>query len=193
MTDLRAIAARGADAMSESLELYRAAGERDLANKLAAVRARWQKVVDKHIADTKAAAVAHAIAETERAQRTILVVNLDGMRTFSEANIHEHHMQRHKRMGDQRPVVAMAMRGNANARGVKPPIPCTVRITRIAPNELDPGGNLETSLKSVQDGIADWIGVNDRRADLVRYECAQEKRGANRYGVRIEVLAEVSP
>jgi hypothetical protein len=45
----------------------------------------------------------------------------------------------------------------------------TVAVTRVGWSELDPDG-LATALKSVQDGVADWLEVNDRDPRLhLRY------------------------
>lgn len=191
MTDLRAIAARGASGMSESLELYRAAEERDLANKLAPLRARWLKLVEKHIEEKRTAAVQQAVEEVERAQRLLLSIELP-IHTAVEKNSREHWTAKHKDRGDQRPKVKLAVQAHFNSRGIKPVIPCRVHLVRIAPNELDRGDGLPCSLARVRDGIADFLQVNDRHDHLVRYTYDQEKRGA-KYGVRIEFSAEVSP
>jgi hypothetical protein len=42
-----------------------------------------------------------------------------------------------------------------------PPLPLTVRLTRIAPRELD-DDNLRASTKAVRDSVAKWLGVDDR-------------------------------
>lgn len=73
------------------------------------------------------------------------------------------------------------------AKLVKPTIPCTIRLTRIAPRKLDQG-NYPGSLKHVQDGVADWIGIDDRRDDLVKYEYAQSRGQPREYAVMVEVL-----
>lgn len=185
MVDVRAMSATGVRGMDQAIELLRAGGERDLANALTSVRKRWGTVVEKHLVEREQAVVAAQKAAVERALRIVLSVELP-IRTFTEANLHEHHMQRHKRMGDQRPTVAMAMRANANARGIKVSLPCTVRTWRLAPAELDTNGNLQTALKAVMDGIADWLGINDRDP-RVKWECDQVKRA--QYGILVEVLS----
>lgn len=188
MTDLRAITGPVATSIGYALDMLRAAGERDLANKLAVVRARWLKVVEQHIEQTKATAVAQAKEEIARAERLLLSIELP-IHTVVEKNSREHHIVRHKKHGDQRPKTEMAVRAHFNARGIKPVIPCHVHLVRIAPHPLDEGDGLPCSLARVRDGIADFLKVNDRHAHLVRYTYDQEKRGSQ-HGVRIEISAE---
>ncbi len=101
------------------------------------------------------------------------------LRTSPGLNAREHWTKRAKRVGRERFAVGTALNGQP-----KPALPCVVTITRIAPsNGLDPFDNLPSSLKAAVDAFAAWIGVDDRKSDLVRYQCKQE-RGA--WGVRIE-------
>jgi hypothetical protein len=61
----------------------------------------------------------------------------------------------------------------------------SVKIIRIAPRSLDQG-NLEASLKHVQDGVADALQVND--ADTrIEWRYAQEKGKPKEYAVRVEI------
>jgi hypothetical protein len=69
----------------------------------------------------------------------------------------------------------------------KPALPCTIKITRIAPRALD-DDNLAGSHKHVRDGIADWLGVNDRDP-RVKYEYAQRKGKQKEYAGQIEIMA----
>lgn len=107
------------------------------------------------------------------------------IRTFSEGNRRGHWAKGYKQTGDQRATVAMAMRAHANAGGLRVVLPAVVKLTRCAPRMLDRGDNLAMSCKHVRDGIADWLGVNDRDHLAVRYEYEQER--SRTYGVRIEV------
>jgi hypothetical protein len=189
VTDLRAITNPVATSMGYALDLLRAAGERDLANKLAVVRARWSKVVEQHIEQTKAAAVAHAKEETARAERLLFSLELP-IHTVVEKNSREHHLVRHKKHGDQRWAVGLKLQAELKCRRIHVPRPCRVHLVRIAPQFLDPGDGLPASLSRVRDGVADCLKVNDRHEHLVRYTYDQEKNGA-RFSVRIEILAEV--
>lgn len=65
----------------------------------------------------------------------------------------------------------------------KPPIPCSVLLTRVAPSAGVDDDNLSGSLKGVRDEVAKWIGVDDRQHTRVRYRYAQLK---GPWGVRIE-------
>ena len=89
---------------------------------------------------------------------------------------------RSARAKKQRDMACLACRGRF---GKAPVPPLVITITRIGPRELD-SDNLAGSAKHVRDGIADWLGINDRDKRLQwRYE--QEKQGKGVYGVRIRV------
>lgn len=122
----------------------------------------------------------------ERDDRAILECMLL-IRTYSEANArHGNWMSRWRRAKAIREPVAVSMRAAANAHSIKPKPPLLIRMTRIGPGKLD-SDNISSALKSVRDGVADWLGINDRRDDLVKYEVAQEY--AKNWAVRIEVFA----
>lgn len=72
------------------------------------------------------------------------------------------------------------------------PLPLRVRLTRIAPRELD-DDNAVSAMKHVRDEIAAWLGVSDRKRDVVRYEVEQEKGAPKTYGVRVEILPMEAP
>jgi hypothetical protein len=57
-----------------------------------------------------------------------------------------------------------------------------VRVVRISPRELDSHDNLGMALKACTDGVADYLGVNDRDPRVVFVP--DQERGA--VGVRIE-------
>jgi hypothetical protein len=63
--------------------------------------------------------------------------------------------------------------------------PVVVTITRIAPRELD-DDNLAAGAKAVRDGVADWLGVDDRDP-LITWRYAQERGKPKEYAARIEV------
>lgn len=65
------------------------------------------------------------------------------------------------------------------------PLPCVVTMTRLSAGTLD-GDGLQAALKSVRDGIADKLQVNDN-SPLVEWRYAQEKVPRGTYGVRIEL------
>lgn len=180
--DVDALCAVPGAALSACAERLHAAGEHQLAGRIARLRGRLVQYLRDHHEQQRVLAQSKAV-ETRRGVG-VLAVELP-IRTFSEANLHEHHMERRKRMGDQRPTVRMAMQAHANSRGLRVQPPCTVQLTRLAPAELDQGDNLESSLKAVRDGVADWLGVNDRDPRVI-WIYGQERQ--KQYGVRIEVL-----
>ncbi len=160
------------------------AGEVELAAAARRLEASWRKARVKD-AVRKHAVRAHeqerALANA-RAATPALVIELP-IRTFSEANItHQHWGQKQKLVGDQRPVVKMAVIANARAKGVRLELPASVRLVRVG-SELDVGDNLEMSLKHVRDGVADAFGVGDR-GDHLLWDYGQEP---GRWGVRIEI------
>jgi hypothetical protein len=64
-------------------------------------------------------------------------------------------------------------------------LPCVVTITRIAPRELD-SDNLVGGCKSLRDGIADWLGIDDRDK-RVQWVYEQQKGSPKTYAARIEI------
>lgn len=75
-------------------------------------------------------------------------------------------------------------------QALKPELPCTIKLTRIAPRTLDPDENLPMSFKSVKDGICDWLGVDDgvKSRDLVKWSYHQQKPDKPRgFGCLIEI------
>ena len=66
-----------------------------------------------------------------------------------------------------------------------PELPCLVILTYVCPRKLDEV-NLLGSLKATQDGVAEWLGVNDGDETQARWKFEQE-RGA--YAVRVEIAA----
>ena len=159
------------------------AGDVQLSQVMARMRSTWSKA---RVQETKRAESARVEAAKRAAigRNVVLTVELP-IHTFSEKNTHVHWGKKQKLMGDIRPVVRMAMTAHANVRGIKVSPPCSVRMIRLAPTELDAGDNLEMSLFRVRDAIADWLGINDR-SPTVTWECEQER--SRTYGVRVEVM-----
>lgn len=65
-------------------------------------------------------------------------------------------------------------------------VPCVVVMTRLSPGELD-DDNLRPALKSIRDGIADALGVDDRDP-AVRWEYAQARCKRGDEGVRVRII-----
>lgn len=105
------------------------------------------------------------------------------LRTVPGQNVREHWQARSSRVKRERKTVAGYLIGKP-----KPPIPCSVRLTRVAPSAGVDDDNLIGAMKSVRDEIARWLGVDDRHRNQVRYVYDQ-KRGP--WGVEIEWGAPV--
>ena len=107
------------------------------------------------------------------------------LRTVSGLNAREHWRKRTARVKRERKAVTDQLL--ALSLWARPPAPpVVVKLTRIGPsNGLDPFDNLPSSLKGAVDAIAAWLGVDDCKSELVRYECAQER--GKEWGVRVEI------
>lgn len=95
-----------------------------------------------------------------------------------------HWRARHRRVKGERESVAWMLYGEK-----KPALPCTVLITRIAPGIGLDDDNLAGACKGVRDEFAKWVGVNDRRSDVLRFTYAQRRGTKGEWGVRIQVIA----
>lgn len=100
------------------------------------------------------------------------------LKTVPGLNSREMWQARSSRVKKERKTVAWALVGQA-----RPPIPCSVRLTRVAPSAGVDDDNLSGALKGVRDQVAEWLGIDDRHRNQVRYVYAQ-KRGP--WGVTIE-------
>jgi hypothetical protein len=87
---------------------------------------------------------------------------------------YEHWGTRRRRTRDQREATADALQ--SATRGVRPPLPCTVRLCRVGPGRLD-GDRLQGSLAAVRDAAAGWLlGGNGSYKDSdprIRWEYTQ--------------------
>lgn len=63
--------------------------------------------------------------------------------------------------------------------------PCIVHLTRLSPGILD-DDNLRPALKSIRDGIADALGIDDGDPS-VRWEYAQARCKRGDEGVRVRI------
>lgn len=61
----------------------------------------------------------------------------------------------------------------------------TVLLTRVAPRKLD-DDNLRTALKSIRDGVADALGIDDGD-DRITFNYDQGRRGRNEYAVIVDI------
>jgi hypothetical protein len=113
------------------------------------------------------------------AQTLTLPLKLD-----SRANFRGHTRSRDhvKAIREQRGLTCIMLRSHAT----KVELPIRLKLVRIAPRRLDPHENLPMCFKSVVDGIADWLEVDDRTGFLCEYD--QEKADTpNTFGCRITI------
>lgn len=102
----------------------------------------------------------------------------------SRANFRGHTRSRKhiKSVREQRGLTCLLLR----LRAVKIHLPVKLTLVRIAPRRLDDHDNLRMAFKSVVDGVADWLEVDDRSGFLCKY--GQEKgETSNTYGCRVTI------
>ena len=113
------------------------------------------------------------------------------LRLVSLTNQREHWAKKAKRAKEHRGLAKLALEGVKRrawpgtrlfvAKGET----LAVALTRVAPRKLD-DDNLRASAKSVRDGVADWIGIDDGDPRIEwRYE--QERGKPKEYAVRIRI------
>jgi hypothetical protein len=133
--------------------------------------------------ETPPSAIAdRAVAERHARVRGRIVV-LVPVRIESSLNLREHWRTRANRNTSHRAAAFFALR----AAGKFDPatIPCTVTITRIAPRLLD-DDNLAGGAKSLRDGVADWLAIDDRDP-RVRWSYAQRRGAPNEYAAEVAI------
>lgn len=102
------------------------------------------------------------------------------IRAHSTLNAREHWAVRSRRAKSHRETAHWALKSNA-----APALPCVVTLTRVAPRDLDTD-NLAASMKNVRDGVADWLGVDDRDA-RVTWRCEQRRGKPHEYAVEVNI------
>ena len=100
------------------------------------------------------------------------------LRLKSSLNQREHWATKARRAKAERQATAWVL-GN----DPRPPLPCTVLLTRIAPRQFD-DDNLCGAFKAVRDEVARWLGVDDADPRVV-WAYAQERGKPREYAVRI--------
>lgn len=105
------------------------------------------------------------------------------VRTVSITNEREHWRVKADRARQHRATARIVL----GQVGERPTLPVVVELVRIAPRPLD-DDNLRGALKSVRDGIADWLGVDDRDP-RVQWAYGQRKGAPKAYGVEVGVRA----
>lgn len=111
------------------------------------------------------------------------------IKTVSEANLsREHWTKKHKRHKSQKEAIYFAL-----VNKITPDmLPCTIKLTRIAPRKLDKWENLPCSFKFILDSIASLLVPNKAigQADSdprIQVEYDQIKGGIGEYAIEIEI------
>ena len=86
-------------------------------------------------------------------------VTIPGLRLSNTLNTRQHWRQKAAAAKRQRHTVALVLRTHPRPTG-----PVVVTIVRVAPRQLD-SDNLAGACKSVRDGVADWLEVDDGVAE----------------------------
>lgn len=113
--------------------------------------------------------------------------------TVSEANCNAHWRVKSERHRQQKWVIRRwSLQNNIGSTT----LPCTIKLTRLAPLELDEDDNLRMSVKYIKDYIADQIipGLAAGRADgdkRIKWIYGQEKHPILK--LRIEISQEDQP
>lgn len=105
------------------------------------------------------------------------------LRLVSLSNQREHWAKRAKRAKAHRAITSLRFKVPHNAQAFRGPL--VITLTRIGKRKLD-DDNLRGACKSVRDGVADFLGVND--ADpRIEWKYEQEK---GEYAVRIRIESQ---
>ena len=108
-------------------------------------------------------------------------------KTESRLNAREHWTKRHRTARRQRENTHWALieKRKLAVESDLDEIPLVVTLTRVSPNHqrLD-DDNLAGALKSIRDGVADWLRINDNDP-RVTWRYAQDSH--SEYGVRIRI------
>ena len=105
------------------------------------------------------------------------------IKTISVMNAREHYMTKARRTKLHRSTAFTMLK----AGGKPPTLPVTITMTRIGAGTLD-DDNLASACKAAQDGIADWLGIDDGNPGIT-WVRAQEKSKRGVYGLVVEVAA----
>lgn len=106
-----------------------------------------------------------------------MTYHIPGMKLSSKLNDRVHWRVRAKQAKLERSAAYLVTK--------KHELPVLVTITRIGPATLDKD-NLQGACKSIRDGIADRLGVDDR-SPAIEWRYVQQKRGKGVYGVEIDI------
>lgn len=112
--------------------------------------------------------------------------HMEGMRVSSSTNMRSGHFARAGRVKKEKSAAYLTM---LSLRNLLTPA-CIITLTRVAPRTLD-DDNLRGALKSIRDGIARAMRVDDA-TPMIEWRYNQEY-AAGRYAVMVEVRWEDTP
>lgn len=116
----------------------------------------------------------------------VVKVTIPGMRLENPLNRRQHWRTVSRRGKAEKDRTRWVLMSAARPRGAPTAEqPWTVTVTRCGPGMLDRHDALPASAKHVVDAVAEWIGVDDKRHDLVRY--VYDQRRAKEWSVEIVV------
>lgn len=101
----------------------------------------------------------------------------------TEANTQEHWRVKYKRAKHQRDTARLTAQRLIGKWIWN--FPLKITIARMAPRALD-SDNLARSAKAVRDGIADWLGIDDRDPCVI-WEYDQMRHEPKTYGVKVKI------
>lgn len=104
------------------------------------------------------------------------------LKTVNEGNTRSRWRDRARRAKHQR--LFARSRTALAVKGVK--LPIVVHMCRVGARKLDSDG-VPSALKAVRDGIADALGIDDGRDDLITWEYSQEYGAGLTHGVRVTI------
>ena len=114
-----------------------------------------------------------------------LVIAL-AIETVSEANLREHWAPKARRVRTQRHAAKFLTLQFLNTRHVDDvKFPAEITMTRIAPRRLD-DVNLLSSIKAVQDGVCDALGIDDGD-QAITWHYEQRKGGVRECPVEVRI------
>ena len=111
----------------------------------------------------------------------------DGCKLVNSSNQRESRFVRSGRASKQRQGALHRVANNVRAFQLVPKPPYRVTIIRLSPRMLDADDNLNIAAKSIRDGVADALGINDGNEKQATWKYGQEQ--SKRHGVRIEIVA----
>ena len=117
---------------------------------------------------------------------------IPGLRLVNIANARMHWAKRAKLAKQHRMIGRAMTMGHADAWRAGHAVSLVITLTRLGQRNMDSDG-LAISCKSLRDGIADALGIDDGDSRLLWVYAQERAPKGMRYGVRVDIRArEVS-